>query len=144
MLYGHHTQYTESLQWSKTGILPEHPKGVNSIHHSGWHLWSERLKFLTPPAGFEPATRRLTVVGSTAELQRIVFLTNMVYKEQSLLVEDICLRVSSYHTRRILSPTFSFCVVLLLRFEVEFIIWSFHFVKDFHILFKTHILTKLV
>ena len=25
----------------------------------------------TPPAGFEPATRRLTVVGSTAELQRI-------------------------------------------------------------------------
>ena len=29
----------------------------------------------TPPAGFEPATRRLTVVGSTAELQRIVFLS---------------------------------------------------------------------
>ena len=28
----------------------------------------------TPPAGFEPATRRLTVVGSTAELQRIVVL----------------------------------------------------------------------
>ena len=27
-----------------------------------------------PPAGFEPATRRLTVVGSTAELQRIVCL----------------------------------------------------------------------
>ena len=25
----------------------------------------------TPPAGFEPATRRLTVVGSTAELQKI-------------------------------------------------------------------------
>ena len=39
-----------------------------------WHLWWERLKFLTPPAGFEPATRRLTVVGSTAELQRIVVL----------------------------------------------------------------------
>ena len=28
--------------------------------------------FITPPAGFEPATNRLTVDGSTAELQRNV------------------------------------------------------------------------
>ena len=39
-----------------------------------WHLWLERLKFLTPPAGFEPATQRLTVVCTTAVLQRIVCL----------------------------------------------------------------------
>jgi hypothetical protein len=141
MLYGHHTQYTDSLQWSKTGILPEHPKGVNSIHHSGWHLWLERLKFLTPPAGFEPATRRLTVVGSTAELQRIVFLTNMVYKEQSSLVEDICLRESFYHNHYTLLPTFSFCAILLLCFEIKFIVSFFHFIESIHIIFKSHIFT---
>ena len=43
----------------------------------------------TPPPGFEPGTRRLTVVGSTAELQRIVSSTNMVYTEAPCIVEDI-------------------------------------------------------
>ena len=64
--------------------LPSHKRkyktSLKSCQASDW-IWTSDQWFTkpllyhwateaTPPAGFEPATRRLTVVGSTAELQR--------------------------------------------------------------------------
>jgi len=65
----------------------------------------------------------------------------MVYKEQSSLVEDICLRESFYHNHYTLLPTFSFCDILLLCFEIKFIVSFFHFIESIHIIFKSHIFT---
>jgi len=65
----------------------------------------------------------------------------MVYREQSSLVEDICLRESFYHNYHTLLPTFSFCVILLLCFEIKFVISFFHFIKSIHIILKPHIFT---
>ena len=54
----------------------------------------------TPPAGFEPATNRLTVDGSTAELQRIDFLFLLKFEIQFVILiahfsEDISIFIKT-------------------------------------------------
>ena len=78
--------------------------------------WLERLKFLTPPAGFEPATRRLTVVGSTAELQRIVCLFFLCGFEVKTIISFLHI-VNSVH-------------VFLKSHILEMLVSSFHFTNE--------------
>ena len=82
---------------------------------------------VTPPAGFEPATNRLTVDGSTAELQR----NELTLEDRYLKRTPQCLqRRSLHHGERVVAHSLEGMVSVVRRLRSNATSSCLHNTKD--------------